>query len=119
MVALPDFLRKQYPFSPQSFELPCGNNMSYVDVGEGPTVVMLHGNPSWSFYYRNLIKLLQKNYRVIVPDHIGCGLSDKPQKYPYRLKRHIDNVAWETEAWVAENPDHMVHFNGPNFFTAY
>ena len=53
---------------------------------------MLHGNPSWSYYYRNLANLLKSSYRVIVPDHIGCGLSDKPQDYPYRLKNHIDNI---------------------------
>lgn len=58
---------------------------------------MLHGNPSWSFYYRNLALLLQENYRVIVPDHLGCGLSDKPQHYPYHLENHIDNV------------DHLLH----------
>ena len=39
---------------------------------------MLHGNPTWSFYYRHLIDALRGSYRVIVPDHIGCGLSDKP-----------------------------------------
>ena len=39
---------------------------------------MLHGNPTWSFYYRNLVLALRGEYRVIVPDHIGCGLSDKP-----------------------------------------
>jgi cis-3-alkyl-4-acyloxetan-2-one decarboxylase len=89
---LPAFLRKQYPFSPHTFELPCGNSMSYVDVGKGPIVVMLHGNPTWSFYYRNLIKLLQNKYRVIAPDHIGCGLSSKPQQYQYRLNTHIDNI---------------------------
>jgi haloalkane dehalogenase len=66
--------------------------MSYVDVGEGPVVVMLHGNPSWSFYYRRLASLLQADYRVIVPDHIGCGLSSKPQNYEYRLDTHINNL---------------------------
>jgi len=53
---------------------------------------MLHGNPTWSFYYRQLIPPLSQNYRVIVPDHIGCGLSDKPQTYPYTLEQHIKNV---------------------------
>jgi len=66
--------------------------MSYVDEGEGPTVVMVHGNPSWSYLYRNLITTLHKKYRCIVPDHIGCGLSDKPLDYPYRLQNHIDNL---------------------------
>lgn len=109
MVELPGFLRDQYPFSPQTCELPCSNVMSYVDVGDGPTIVMLHGNPTWSFYYRNLIKLLQKNYRIIVPDHIGCGLSDKPQQYPYRLKRHIDNVEFLLEHLQVESSSLVVH----------
>jgi len=57
-----------------------GINLHYLDEGpqEAPTVVMLHGNPTWSFYYRNIIPAVAKKYRVIVPDHIGCGLSDKP-----------------------------------------
>lgn len=53
---------------------------------------MLHGNPTWSFYYRHLIADLRGRYRVIAPDHIGCGLSDKPQKYDYTLKQHIANI---------------------------
>jgi haloalkane dehalogenase len=53
---------------------------------------MLHGNPTWSFYYRHLIPLLSQTHRVIVPDHIGCGLSDKPQDYPYTLEQHIQNL---------------------------
>ncbi|MFP3983188.1 MAG: alpha/beta fold hydrolase [Desulfurivibrionaceae bacterium] len=81
-----------YPFSPKTFELGDGNSISYLDEGSGPAVVMLHGNPTWSFYYRNLTALLQKGFRVIVPDHLGCGLSSKPQNYPYRLKNHIDNL---------------------------
>ena len=80
-----------YPFAPQNITLQ-GHNLSFVDQGQGKVIVMLHGNPTWSFYYRNLVKLLQKNYRIIVPDHMGCGLSDKPQNYPYILKTHIDNL---------------------------
>src|SRR3989338_8225520 len=53
---------------------------------------MVHGNPTWSFYYRHLIIELRKEYRVIAPDHIGCGLSDKPQQYEYTLERHIANL---------------------------
>ncbi len=81
-----------YPFTPCSHKLPDGNLLSYLDLGEGPVVIMLHGNPSWSYLYRNLAGLLQKNYRVIVPDHLGCGFSDKPQDYPYRLDNHIANL---------------------------
>ncbi len=68
--------------------------MHYVDEGprDAPPVVMVHGNPTWSFYYRTLIPELSKTHRVIVPDHVGCGLSDKPQDYPYTLEQHIQNL---------------------------
>ena len=61
----------------------------------GDPVVMLHGNPTWSFYYRNLVvALCATRYRCIVPDHIGCGLSDKPRRprYDYTLKRRVDDL---------------------------
>jgi haloalkane dehalogenase len=66
--------------------------MHYVDEGQGPVVLLLHGNPTWSFYYRELIKGLRDNYRVIAVDHVGCGLSDKPRSYPYTLATHIENL---------------------------
>ena len=55
---------------------------------------MLHGNPSWSFYYRDLVLALRDRYRCIVPDHVGCGLSDKPgdEEYAYRLERRIADI---------------------------
>ena len=81
----------QYPFKTKKFDID-GNRLSYVDEGEGKVIVMLHGNPTWSFFYRNLIKLLRKRYRVIAPDHMGCGLSDKPQDYPYRMADHVSNI---------------------------
>jgi olefin beta-lactone synthetase len=55
-----------------------GHRMHYVDEGSGPVVVCLHGNPTWGFLFRNLIARLRQDYRVIVPDHVGCGLSDQP-----------------------------------------
>lgn len=66
----------------------------YLDEGRGETLLMLHGNPTWSFYYRNLVKGLKDKYRCVVPDHIGCGLSDKPQDYNYTLAQHIDNLEY-------------------------
>ncbi len=81
----------QYPFTPKHFSVG-PHRLSYVDEGKGPTVVMVHGNPSWSYLYRNLIAELQKEYRCIAPDHLGCGFSNKPQDYPYRLQNHIDNL---------------------------
>jgi len=83
----------EYPF--QSHWLNLGHvRYHYIDHGsrDAPPVVMLHGNPTWSFYYRTLIPELGKTYRVIVPDHIGCGLSDKPQDYNYCLEQHIQNL---------------------------
>jgi len=80
-----------YPFASHFVNLD-GHRMHYLDEGDGSVVLMLHGNPSWSFYYRDLIKGLRDRYRVVVPDHVGCGLSDKPQDYSYRLATHISNV---------------------------
>jgi len=84
-------IRELYPFEPHYIDLD-GHRMHYIDEGSGPPVVMLHGNPTWSFYYRDLIDALRGRHRVIAPDHIGCGLSDKPQEYPYTLEMHIQNV---------------------------
>lgn len=86
-----DEIKTEYPFKRNGFNIN-GNNMNYVDEGQGHPVIMLHGNPTWSFYYRNLGKALKDNYRVIIPDHIGCGLSDKPQDYEYTLENHIQNL---------------------------
>lgn len=71
-----------------------GLNMHYLDLGTGDPVVMVHGNPSWSIYYRRLAEALQQDFRCIVPDHIGCGFSDKPDdsQYAYTLKSRIDDL---------------------------
>ena len=71
-----------------------GLNYHYIDEGSGDPVVMIHGNPSWSIYYRHLVSALKEKNRCIVVDHIGCGLSDKPsiEKYDYRLKSRVDNL---------------------------
>ncbi len=89
---IPKYLKKEYPFQQNSFALPNGHNINYVDHGEGAPILMVHGNPTWSFYFRNMITNLSDDYRVIAPDHIGCGLSDKPQRYNYCLKNHVDNL---------------------------
>lgn len=82
-----------YPFQSRFFDRD-GLRLHYLDEGSGPPVVMLHGNPSWSFYYRNLVMALRDSHRCIVPDHIGCGLSDKPpaSRYDYSLAQRIDDV---------------------------
>jgi cis-3-alkyl-4-acyloxetan-2-one decarboxylase len=82
-----------YPFNGRFLDRG-GIRLHYLDEGDGPAVVMLHGNPSWSFYYRNLVLALRRRHRCVVPDHIGCGLSDKPstEQYDYSLKSRIADL---------------------------
>ncbi len=87
--------RSLYPFASQFISLD-GARMHYVD--EAPddgsaqgTLLFVHGNPTWSFHWRELILALQSKYRCVSPDHLGCGLSDKPD-YLLRLDDHIDNL---------------------------
>jgi pimeloyl-ACP methyl ester carboxylesterase len=88
-----NFRRELYPFVGSNLRLH-GTQLHYLDEGEGEPVVMVHGNPTWSFYYRNLVLALRKQYRTIVPDHIGCGLSEKPDdvQYEYTLQTRIDDL---------------------------
>jgi haloalkane dehalogenase len=71
-----------------------GLRYHYLDEGEGEPVVMVHGNPTWSFYYRRLVEALSPSYRTIVPDHIGCGRSEKPDdaRYDYTLERRVADL---------------------------
>jgi len=82
-----------YPFQGRFFERG-GIRMHYLDEGSGPPVVMVHGNPTWSFHYRNLVLALRSGHRCLVPDHIGCGLSDKPsdREYDYSLARRVADL---------------------------
>jgi haloalkane dehalogenase len=81
----------EYPYIPKTRAIN-GHRMAYLDEGNGPPLVCVHGNPTWSYMYRNLVTTLQDRFRCIVPDHIGCGHSAKPQDYPYLLQNHIDNL---------------------------
>ena len=96
---LPPKVRLEYPFAGNLFDQPATPlsegpvQMHYLDEGTGPVVILLHGNPTWSFYYRDLVlTLVAAGYRCIVPDHVGCGLSDKPRDYSYTLARRIEDV---------------------------
>jgi haloalkane dehalogenase len=84
-----------YPFSGHYLETR-GLRLHYLDEGprDAPPVLMLHGNPTWSFYYRNLVLRLRERFRCIVPDHIGCGLSDKPGEdaYDYCLSSRVEDL---------------------------
>lgn len=80
-----------YPFESHALDLG-GVRYHYLDEGHGDPIVMVHGNPTWSFYYRDLVKAFRDTHRVVVPDHVGCGMSDKPQVYPYTLAQHVANL---------------------------
>jgi haloalkane dehalogenase len=73
---------------------------------DGPPVLMLHGNPTWSFYWRRLVTELSGDHRVIVPDHVGCGRSDTPSDsdYPYSLARRVDDVQTVLDALDVQGP---------------
>jgi len=89
---LPDWLRAEYPFEPRRFETGAGA-ISYLDEGSGDeAVLMVHGNPTWSFFYRNVVGALRARVRCIAPDHLGCGLSDKPQDFAYTLPNRIAHL---------------------------
>jgi len=69
-----------------------GHRMHYVDEGSGPVVVCLHGNPTWGFLFRNLIAALRDDFRVIVPDHVGCGLSQQPGDVCFRAGDRLGHL---------------------------
>ena len=85
--AVPDF-----PWEPKYAETPDGLRMAYLDEGSGPVVLLLHGEPSWSFLWRKVIPvLLDAGCRVVAPDLIGFGRSDKPTAQEhYTYARHVE-----------------------------
>ncbi len=78
---------KEYPFA-HNYLTVVGGQLHYIDEGQGEVLLFVHGTPSWSFEFRNIIKHLSKNYRCIALDHIGFGLSDKPAGYDYSIQNH-------------------------------
>ena len=93
--------RSLYPFESRFFDLG-GYRMHYIDEQKGrhpsdaprQVLLMIHGNPTWSFYFRNVIVRFRDKFRCVAVDHIGCGLSDKPgeSEYSYRLEQRIDDL---------------------------
>ena len=81
----------EYPFDSHWVQID-GHVMHYIDEGTGPVLLMVHGNPTWSFAWRQLVRDLSANYRVIAIDHVGCGFSEKPQADVYPLEQHISRL---------------------------
>lgn len=102
-----------YPFQHHYISLSSGQ-MHYVDEGQGEVMLFVHGTPTWSFLYRDLIKHLSKNYRCIAIDHLGFGLSDKPQNFAGRPQDHAQNLSDFIQQLDLQNITLVVHdFGGP------
>jgi len=77
----------EYPFKSHEFKVN-GQKLHYIDEGHGDILLFVHGTPSWSFDFRHIIKALRSSFRCIAIDHIGFGLSDKPEHYDYSTINH-------------------------------
>lgn len=103
-------LRELYPFDSHFLELDAGR-MHFVDEGptEAPPLLCVHGNPTWSFLFRRQIQELRGEMRVVAPDHLGCGLSDQPEKWSYRLADHVQNLVRLIDHLDLRNVTLLVH----------
>lgn len=102
-----------YPFDHHYFEVEAGR-MHYVDEGDGPVMLFVHGTPTWSFLYREHIRELSKNYRCIAIDHLGFGLSDKPTEFQGTPQNHARNLAAFIQHLNLTDITLVVHdFGGP------
>jgi haloalkane dehalogenase len=83
----------------------------FIDQGAGEPVVMVHGNPTWSFFFRRLIRALEGDYRCIAPDHMGCGLSDKPdeRRYDFRLRSRVADFSALMDHLALQKVTLLVH----------
>ena len=112
---IPDHIRQIYPFRSQYVALSDTDDlrMHYIDEGaessDALPLLCVHGNPTWSFYFRNIISHFKKSRRVIAPDHIGCGASSAPQDFSYTLERHIENLGRFIEKKNLKKVDLLVH----------
>lgn len=110
----PDWLDQQeYPFESRYFEL-AGARMHYLDEGQGETILFVHGTPSWSFDFRKQIAVLRDHFRCLAVDHVGFGLSDKPEQYDYGTQNHSRTLGQFALAKDLRDLTLVVHdFGGP------
>lgn len=100
--------RELYPYASHYLPLD-GPRMHYVDEGSGRPLLFVHGNPTWSFYWYPLITPLRDKFRCIAPDHIGCGLSDKPIDYNFTLAQRINDLVRLVEHLDLRDATLLVH----------
>ena len=105
--------KSEYPFTSNYFDIN-GTRLHYLDEGKGEVILFVHGTPSWSFDFRNTIKRLRTNFRCIAIDHIGFGLSDKPEAYDYSTQNHSKTLERFVIEKGLQNISLVVHdFGGP------
>ncbi|WP_020539105.1 alpha/beta fold hydrolase [Lewinella cohaerens] len=100
-----------YPFKSHYLDIG-GHRFHYLEEGKGDPVVLLHGNPSWSFYYRKLIPKLSSEFHCLAPDHIGMGYSDKPgdDAYNYTYTQRVKDLEYFLEVkGITDNITLIVH----------
>ncbi len=103
----------EYPFESKYLNIH-GHKLHYIDERQGETILFVHGTPSWSFDFRNIIKKLKINFRCIAFDHIGFGLSDKPEHYDYSTQNHCRTLEYFILEKKLQNITLIVHdFGGP------
>lgn len=81
-----------YPFRRHTLEVAPSEEIHYLDEGQGEAIVFVHGTPTWSFVWREFIKELSSEYRCIAPDHLGFGLSSKPEQADYTPQAHASRL---------------------------
>ncbi len=103
----------RYPFEPNFFDAEAGR-VHYLDEGDGPPVLFLHGNPTWSFLFREQVRRLRDEYRCIAPDYLGFGLSEKPREFSYRPADHARTVERLVDELDLQGPTLVCHdWGGP------
>ncbi|MGA0559290.1 alpha/beta fold hydrolase [Larkinella sp. VNQ87] len=116
-LAIPWLDRAEYPFRSNFITLN-GQRLHYIDEGAGETLLFVHGTPSWSFDFRNVIKPLSSQFRCVALDHIGFGLSAKPRQYDYSTQRHAQTLREFIESLHLQDITLIMHdFGGPIGFS--
>src|SRR5215210_7811331 len=102
-----------YPFQSRFFDSSTGR-LHYIDEGSGQPILMCHGNPTWSFLYRNIIRSLRDRFRCVAVDYLGFGLSERPQRFGYTPAEHARVLGELVQALDLSNLIVMGHdWGGP------
>lgn len=109
-VKLSPAARAEFPYDSHVLDAN-GGRLHYIDEGDrdAPVILCVHGNPTWSFYWRRIITHYREQYRVVAVDHIGCGRSDKPQGWSYTLEAHVGNLVQLIDSLDLNNITLVVH----------